>query len=110
MFVPQENRNNGPALRRGLISDVIMDAADLLRQQGWLPMNPNMAGKPGMCIGIAVARAAFGKVQYHEAAEAVLLAAQIQTGRQWRDLPQYNDAPGRTVADVYAVMELAAAQ
>lgn len=110
MFVPQESRNNGPALKRGLISEVIDDATDLLRQQGWLPMNPVRAGKQGTCVGRALARATFGRIEYFKVHDAVLLAARDYTGHEWRDVPQFNDAAGRTVEDVFAVMALAAAR
>jgi hypothetical protein len=71
-------------------------------------MNPNLSSKPGVCLGMALARASFGGISYSAIIQpAVLQAAHIQTGKRWRDIPEYNDAPGRTFEEVLTVLEMA---
>lgn len=105
MFVPQENRQDGPRVG---IATVCAEAADLLCNQGWLPMNPNRTSEPGLCAAVALVMSCPLDGSYSNAiVPAVLMAAHIQTGKQWRDIPQYNDAPGRTFEEVLAVLDAA---
>lgn len=102
MFVPQEDRHHGPK-----VDDVLDVTAKILKAEGWVNANPVASGKRGNCLGMAIARAAFGHTEYFKVHAKVLEAAMIQTGRRWRDVPQYNDAPGRTFADVLEVIRIA---
>jgi hypothetical protein len=104
MFVPQEDRTTGPQVG---IATVCADAAALLRKEGWLPMNPVRAGKPGFCLAVALATVAHYNWGYYSTIIPLILqAAYIQTGKQWRDIPQYNDAPGRTFEEILAVLDM----
>jgi hypothetical protein len=106
MFVPYESRRNGKRLQPGtIISEVIDEAIHIIKKDGWLPMNPVLAGKRGTCIAKAIATAAFGRIDYYKVHDTVRTSANAYTGHQWRDLPQFNDAPGRTVADVLEVLK-----
>lgn len=92
---------------------IFQEAAELLRQGGWQPMNPVLAGS-GNCLATAVAvvalRAIYHSVPvpYHVVESIVLTAIQIQTARRWRSIPDYNDAPGRTLDEVLSVLQIAA--
>lgn len=105
MFIPQEDRQDGPRIG---IAIICADTAALLREVGWLPMNPIRAGKAGMCLGVALATVAHHNWGYSAIVPLVLQSAYIQTGKQWRDIPDYNDAPGRTFDEVLAVLSTAA--
>jgi len=115
MFLPQEDRFDGPALKRSSIVQIIDEVEGLLDKEGWINRNPVGSGRRGYCIGSAIATVV-GRpdswtreqsIKYSEVAEVMLAAMQTQTGRQWESMPRYNDAPGRTREDVRNVMKLA---
>lgn len=115
MFLPQEDRFDGPALKRNSVMQIIGEAETLLDREGWINRNPVGSGRNGYCIGSAIATVV-GKqmfwtrennTNYHDVAEVMLAAMQKQTGKQWGSMPMYNDAPGRTREEVRAVMRMA---
>ncbi len=107
MFVPQENRHDGPILKRDVISEVIYDTADLLLRDGWVNANPILYGGGRHCLAQALSLSAIDKIDYWQVEAAVFSAIRELHGGQWRDIADWNDAPGRTFDDVMAALQLA---
>jgi hypothetical protein len=108
MFVPQEQRQHGPGIKVGAIESTINAAEKTLRLNGWVNGHPRRTPCPQTCMGIALAmHNQTYDVDYFRVHDLMLQAAHIQTGKRWRDIPQYNDAKGRTVEDVWGVFQIA---
>lgn len=101
MFLPQEIR---PEVKVGAVELALEAAERYLRANGWTNGHPIRTGSSQPCIGQALAQGR--TVEYFRLHDLVREAAQIQTGKCWRDVPDYNDAP-RTIEEVWGVFKIA---
>jgi hypothetical protein len=108
MFVPQENRPEGDAYQKGIITEVLDGAEFLLRKDGWINKNPVLAGSSKHCIAQALALASHGHktVKYDVITQLMLRAIHQYTGKMYTFIPTYNDS-ACTEADVWQVFKLA---
>lgn len=105
MFLPQELR---PEIKVGVAESIIDATEQVIRSSGWANGNPRRMGCSQTCIGIALAMQARSyDVSYFRVHDLLLQAAQIQTGKRWRDVPEYNDDPARTLDDVWGLFKIA---
>ena len=108
MFVPQEQRQHGPGVKVGAIETTINDTEELLRREGWVNGNPRRLGCSQSCVGIALATVTRKNlIEYYRVNDVILQAAHIQTGKYWGNIPDWNDAEGRTIEDVWDLLRIA---
>src|SRR4051812_14571828 len=90
------------------MNSLINDIASDLQVKGWVNGNPVRIGR-GTCLGVSTAICVQGvkETSYWETEQLLLTAAHIQTGKRWRNIPAYNDHPGRTFPEVMGVLEIA---
>lgn len=85
------------------VAEVLNGAADLIERDGWCQGTPPESGP--VCAGVAITRAARrGAVRLTE--RAVFQLGEV-IGQQWSVIP-WNDAPGRTAAEVVGALRAAA--